>query len=128
MSATRVLVVDDNPMNVIIARAALEAGGFSVECAGNAEDALARISCCSPDVILMDVLMPGMDGVTLTKQLKSCAVTAHILIFACSASSPCEEELDVGYDGWDGYLSKPIDVIRFASQVRALIANSGRPA
>lgn len=129
MSAIRILVVDDNALNVIVAKAALELGGFDVECAADAAEAMQKVCRFLPEVVLTDVHMPGMDGLALTGILKQTRSTAHIVVIACSAFAAPEEALDARNRGCDGYLTKPINVSTFASQVRAIMAevkgNSG---
>lgn len=67
----RVLVVDDNPVNLKLAADVLESEGYEVDRAADAEQAMAAIGKREPDLILMDVALPGMDGLTLTRKLKA---------------------------------------------------------
>ncbi len=124
MTKLRVLVVDDNEMNIVIAEAALIADGVEVDSASNAQEALARIASFRPDLILMDIQMPGVDGIELTRQLKADPAAQHMIIVAFTAFAMRGDEEKMRAAGCDGYLSKPIDVKKFAAQVRACL---GRP-
>jgi len=118
MTQTRLLIVDDMPMNITLARAVLEADGFVVEEATDAADAMHKVFRFLPDVILMDIQMPGMDGVSLTSILKSTAATRHIVVIAFTAYAMRGDEEKMRAMGCDGYLSKPIEIKTFAAQVR----------
>ena len=78
MSAPRVLIVDDNAMNVTLAHFVLSADGFEVESATDAQEAIQLVSICRPDLILMDIQLPGVDGLELTRRLKAAPSTQQI--------------------------------------------------
>lgn len=122
--APRVLIVDDHALNIELARAVLHAGGFEVAEAGNAAAAWALLPHFRPDLVLMDVQLPGMDGLTLTRRLKADPAWRHLVVVAFTAYAMRGDEARMRDAGCDGYLSKPIDVRRFADQVRACL----RPA
>ena len=117
----RVLVVDDNLFNLELASYVLAADGLAVATAGDADEALCRIADFQPDLILMDIQLPGMDGLTLTRQLKADPATRPILVVAFTAYAMKGDEAAMRAAGCDGYLAKPIDVARFAAQVRGLL-------
>jgi two-component system cell cycle response regulator DivK len=119
MSALRVLVVDDNFMNLEMASFVLSADAIEVETAADAQAALAKIATFKPALILMDIQMPGMDGVTLMRRLKADATTQAIVIIAFTAYAMKGDAVKLTAAGCDGYISKPIDVSTFAAQVRA---------
>ncbi|MBL8349364.1 MAG: response regulator [Burkholderiaceae bacterium] len=121
----RVLIVDDHPLNIELARFVLEADGLAVDVAADAGQALERIAARRPDVILMDVQLPGLDGLTLARRLKDDPATCTIPIAAFTAYAMKGDAARMLAAGCDGYLSKPIDVARFAAQVRALIRDDG---
>jgi CheY-like chemotaxis protein len=127
MTAPRVLIVDDNPMNIAISEVVLQADNFEIESASNAVEAQERVAAFEPDLILMDVQMPGMDGLELTRLLKADPATRHIVIVAFTAFAMRGDEAKMLAAGCDGYLSKPIDVKRFGAQVRACLDPAGRP-
>jgi len=119
MSAPRVMIVDDNALNVEMVSFVLGAAGFEVAVALDAEQALARLPAFDPALVLMDIQMPGMDGLALTHRLKTDAATRHIVILAFTAYAMKGDEARMRAAGCDGYISKPINVGSFAAQVRA---------
>lgn len=121
MKPARVLIVDDNVMNLELVGFILDANAFAVASASHADQALALIGTFQPDLILMDIQLPGMDGLSLTRQLKADPQTRHIVIVAFTAYAMKGDEAKMLAAGCDGYLSKPIEVATFASQVRAFI-------
>jgi two-component system, cell cycle response regulator DivK len=116
----QVLVVDDNPVNVELAQFVLEADGMAVDTAADAEGALRSIEHRTPDLVLLDIQLPGIDGLQVAAALKGDARTRHIVIVAFTAYAMLGDEERFRAAGCDGYLSKPIDVRSFAASVRAL--------
>lgn len=127
MNAPRVLIVDDNPMNVTLAQVVLLAGGFMVASAAEAVGAIRQVRTFQPDLILMDMQLPGVDGLALTQQIKADAITRQIVIVAFTAFAMRGDEAKMRAAGCDGYISKPIDVTSFASQIRALLPPAAVP-
>ena len=121
MSATRVLIVDDNALNVIVAEVVLGADGFEIESAADADEAVQKIDVFRPALILMDIQLPGLDGLELTRRLKAAAATQHIVIVAFTAYAMRGDAEKMLATGCDGFVSKPIDVKRFAAQIRSLL-------
>ena len=122
MAASRVLVVDDNAMNVELVRYVLDHDGFAVDSACDAGEALLRIDSFQPELILMHIQMPGMDGIELTQRLKADPQRQHIVIVAFTAFAMRGDEAKMRAAGCDGYLSKPINVSTFAASIRAILA------
>lgn len=118
MGLTRVLVVDDNEMFAEMARFVLAAAGYLVETASGAGPALSCIAAFRPDLILMDIQMPVIDGIELTKRLKADPATRHIVIVAFTAYASKGDERGLKAAGFDGYLGKPVDVMTLAAEVR----------
>ncbi len=118
--APHVLVVDDNPVNLELASFVLATDGWCVSTASDAAEALLSIAHCLPDLILMDIQLPGMDGLTLTRRIKADPALRHITVVAFTAYAMKGDEAIMRAAGCDGYLAKPIEVARFAAQVRAL--------
>ncbi len=112
-----ILIVEDNEANRLLAGAVLEREGYRVEMAGNAEEALQKLASGSPDLILMDVQMPGMDGLTLTRRLKGEARTAGIPVVALTALAMMGDRERTLEAGCSGYISKPINTRTFAAEV-----------
>jgi len=126
MKVRLALVVDDNELNVELATFLLEADGWTVTTAADGPAALAQVAHARPDLILMDIQLPGMDGLALTRRLKSDPATSSIPIIAFTAYAMKGDEQRMRAAGCDGYISKPIDVASFGARVRDVIA--GRDA
>jgi two-component system, cell cycle response regulator DivK len=120
-AAPRVVVVDDHPLNIELARATLELAGMQVQGIGDGESALAAIQADPPDLVLMDVQLPQVDGLELTRRLKADARTAAVPVVAFTAYAMTGDEARFRAAGCDGYIAKPIDVACFAAQVRAYL-------
>jgi CheY-like chemotaxis protein len=119
MTDQRILIVDDNPINIELATHVLEHEGFVVQGACDAVSAQARVDSFRPDLILMDIQMPGMDGLQLSQRLKREPDTWHVVIVAFTAYAMKGDEAKMRTAGCDGYIPKPIDIATFASCVRA---------
>ncbi len=119
MNAARILVVDDNPINIELATHVLEREGFIVAGASDAADASLSVQSFAPDLILMDIQMPGMDGLELSQRLKREPSTWHVVIIAFTAYAMKGDEAKMRAAGCDGYIPKPIDIATFANHVRA---------
>jgi CheY-like chemotaxis protein len=104
-----ILVVDDNPANGKLVSFLLGAHGYLVRVAGDAEEAQAAIAERRPSLILMDLQLPGMDGLTLTRKLKAAPETHDIVIIAFTASAMKGDEEKARAAGCDAYITKPID-------------------
>ena len=114
---TLILVVEDNEANQMLARAVLEMDGFEVEVAGSAPEALDALTARTPDLILMDIQLPGQDGLSLTRQLKLDSRYATIPVVALTAHA-MQGDREVGLRaGCIGYIAKPIDTHTFAAAV-----------
>jgi CheY-like chemotaxis protein len=105
-----ILIVDDNPSNIKLLSFLLESKGYEVRTAANADEALASIAARRPRLILMDIQLPGMDGLELTRRLKSERTTRQIVVVALTAYAMKGDEARVLAAGCDGYVSKPIDL------------------
>ena len=102
-------MVDDNPANLKLIRVLLTVEGYRVSLAPDAESALTLLSSSHPQLILMDLQLPGMDGLALTRQLKSDPMTRDIPILAITAYAMKGDEIKARDAGCDGYITKPID-------------------
>jgi CheY-like chemotaxis protein len=119
-----ILVVEDNEANQLLARSVLEREGFRVEIAGNAQEALEKLSITAPDLILMDVQMPGVDGLTFTRRLKADQKTAAIPIVALTALAMLGDRERTLEAGCAGYIPKPINTRTFATEVRNFLSRA----
>ena len=124
MSA-RVLVVDDNPVNLKLACEVLSFEGFEVLSAVDAVQALCVLEASVPDLILMDIALPGVDGLTLTRQLKQDPRWRAVPVVALTASAMKGDAERAFSAGCEGYIRKPIDTRAFADQVRRYLRPGG---
>ncbi|PHK96950.1 PleD family two-component system response regulator [Pseudoroseomonas rhizosphaerae] len=120
MSA-RILVVDDIAANLRLLEARLNAEYYEVALAASGPEALRRAEDWLPDVILLDVMMPGMDGYEVCRRLKACAVTAHIPVVMVTALVDPAERVRGLEAGADDFLSKPVDHATLFARLRALL-------
>lgn len=109
MTPEPILVVDDNPTNLKLARILLESEGYEVRAAVDAEEALLLLEAFLPRLILMDLQLPGMDGLELTRRLKADPRTRAIPIIAVTSYAMRGDEERALAAGCDGYVTKPID-------------------
>ena len=116
-----ILVVEDNEANQMLVSAVLELEGYEVRIAGSAPEALEQMSDRVPDLILMDIQLPGQDGLSFTRQLKADAATAAIPIVALTAHAMSGDRSVALSAGCAGYISKPIDTRTFGSQVKTYL-------
>jgi CheY-like chemotaxis protein len=121
---SRVLIVDDNPINLKLATDVLEADGFDVSRAEDAEQAELLLSLRIPDLILMDIALPGMDGLTLTRKLKADPRYKHVKIVALTAFAMKGDDRKALEAGCDGYITKPIETRQLAEQVRRYLISA----
>jgi two-component system, cell cycle response regulator DivK len=128
MAGEPILIVDDNPQNLKLARVLLASEGYAVRTAVDAEDALRVLASFSPELILMDLQLPGMDGLTLTRQLKEDPARRHIVIVALTAYAMKGDEAKAIAAGCDGYVTKPIDTDAFPQLVRDYLLGSRQVA
>ena len=117
MAGERILVVDDNPQNVKLVTYVLEARGFVVNAAANVEEATTSIVQQRPDLVLMDVQLPGTDGLTFTRQLRADPATKDLVVVAFTAYAMRGDDQRAYEAGCDGYLTKPIDTRAFPGQL-----------
>ncbi|SRR6266849_409639 len=118
MGNEAVLIVDDAPDNLVLTQFLLESEGFEVRTAEDAEQALEVLSTYHPLLILMDVQLPGMDGLELTRQLRADPQWNDVIIVALTAYAMKGDEENALAAGCDGYITKPISTRTFASVVR----------
>ena len=119
-----VLLIEDNEANSMLATAVLEREGFHVEVAASAAEANRLLRAVTPAVILMDIQLPGQDGLTYTRELKAARATSRIPIVALTAHAMAGDRERALKAGCAGYVSKPIDTRLFAAQVREVVDGS----
>ena len=122
MAAEKILIVDDNPANLKLAKVLLVKEGYEVKTAADAEEALKVLEVFKPRLILMDIQLPGMDGLTLTRQLKDNPATGEILIVALTAYAMKGDDEKARAAGCDGYITKPFDTLAFPGLIAGYLA------
>lgn len=124
MNAPRVLIVDDNALNIELAAFVLEAAGFVVASTVAADEVRALIIDFHPDLILMDIRLGGTDGLALVLALRDEPLGQGVCIVAFTAFAMKGDEAKMRAAGCDGYIAKPIDVATFAKQVGDFLKSS----
>ncbi|GAP11082.1 FOG: CheY-like receiver [Bellilinea caldifistulae] len=116
-----ILYIEDNFDNRMLVRRLLEHEGFLVLEAENAHQALELLQTRIPDLILMDINMPEIDGYTLTRQIKTAPQTSHVPVIALTANVMRGDKERTLRAGCDGYIEKPIDIDTFIDQVNQFL-------
>ena len=116
-----ILVVDDVPDNVDILQMRLEAQGYEVATAGDGVEALEKIRELLPDLVLLDVMMPRLDGIETVKRLKTDASLPFIPVILVTAKADARDVLEGLESGGDDYLTKPVDHAALSARVRAML-------
>lgn len=119
-----VLVVEDNPANMKLAKLLLDKAGYTVLQTGDAADAIAMAREHVPELILMDIQLPGMDGLTATTLLKQDPVTQNCKIIALTAFAMKGDEEKMIAAGCDGYIAKPFNYKDFLAAIDAALTVS----
>jgi two-component system cell cycle response regulator DivK len=120
-----ILIIEDNPSNMKLSRLLLENVGHTVRCAVDAEAGLAQARAEHPDLILMDIQLPGMDGLAATILLKQDPATAGIPVIALTALAMKEDEGKTMAAGCDGYISKPFHYMELYGAINKLLVKNG---
>jgi CheY-like chemotaxis protein len=121
-----ILIVEDNEANQLLAQAVLELEGYAVELAGSAAEAFEVLRARTPALILMDVQLPGEDGLSATTRIKSDPVWAGIPVVALTAHAMTGDRDLALQAGCAGYISKPIDTRTFGVSVSQFLNGAGR--
>jgi two-component system cell cycle response regulator DivK len=117
VGSARILYVEDNPDNRLLVRRVLEAAGYAVLEAADAPSGLAQALAERPDLILMDINLPGIDGYTLTARLKTTPGLERLRVIALTANVMKGDREKTLAAGCDGYIQKPIDVDALPGQI-----------
>jgi two-component system cell cycle response regulator DivK len=118
----RVLYIEDDPNNRLLVRRILMAEGFQVSEAENAPQGIDLALQDPPDLILMDISMPGVDGLTATRQIRNLPQIAHLKIIALTANAMSGDREMILKAGCDGYISKPINIDTFVDELRQFVS------
>ena len=124
MTRNKILIIEDNQLNLELATDLLEANGFVVYSAQTAEDGLEMAREIMPDLVLMDFGLPGMDGLSATKNLKADPATRHLTVVGLTAHAMKGDEAIALKAGCAGYLTKPIDTRTFIETISRFIASA----
>lgn len=126
-SKYKIMVVDDIPINTRLLEKILEKANFQLSIFNNSQLALDSLAEINPDIILLDVMMPGVDGITFLKQVRADNYFDHIRIIMVSAVSEAEEILRTGSLGANDYITKPINskslTLSIANQIKIIEGN-----
>ncbi len=123
-SKNKVLVADDDPDILQFVRVNLELEGFEVETAANGQEAVDKVLASPPDVCLLDVMMPVMDGMTALKQLRHHPAVANTSIILLTAKALTEDRVKGLELGADDYITKPFDLTELIARVKAVLRRS----
>ena len=126
MSREPILIVDDNPQNLKLARVLLTAAGYEAHTAVDAEDALRQLETFTPRLILMDLQLPGLDGLALTRRLKSDPARRGIIIVALTAYAMKGDRERALLMGCDDHVAKPLDVLALPALIARHLAGGAK--
>src|SRR5215212_3633730 len=118
---TRILVVDDSPINLKLVSAALVPAGYEIVTAQNGREALQRIEGIEPDLVILDVIMPELNGYEVCRRIRQRANLGHLPIMMLTANDTLEERINGLEAGADDYMSKPFEVPELQARVKALL-------
>ena len=121
MSGARILVVEDNPLNLKLVRHVLGAAGYDVVAAASGEEGLREAMAQPPDLVLMDLQLPGIDGFETMRRLRQGPLAADVPVVAVTASAMAEDQANATRAGFDGYLEKPISVRALVGEVEGFL-------
>jgi two-component system cell cycle response regulator DivK len=122
MAGELILIIEDNDKNLKLVRDVLQFNGYETAEAITAEDGLVLARSQQPALILMDIQLPGMDGFAALRQLRADPITKTTPVIAVTASAMERDRQKIIEAGFDGYMTKPIQVKEFAEEVRKMLA------
>ena len=115
------MIVDDNAVNLKLVREILSVEGYNTFTSSSAEEAMEKLAIEKIDTILMDIALPGMDGLQLTRQLKTTKATQHIRIIAITAFAMKGDMEKALESGCDGFITKPINTRSFVTEIKSFL-------
>ena len=124
MTPRRILVVEDNPLNLKLVRDVLEFAGYHVIEARSGEEGLRAAQEDPPDLVLMDLQLPGIDGTETLRRLRQGSLERSVPVVAVTASAMAEDRTRAALAGFDGFVEKPISVRALPAQVEAFLSGA----
>ena len=124
MTPRRILVVEDNPLNLKLVRDVLEFAGYHVIEARSGEEGLRAAQEDPPDLVLMDLQLPGIDGTETLRLLRQGSLGRSVPVVAVTASAMAEDRTRAALAGFDGFVEKPISVRALPAQVEAFLSGA----
>jgi two-component system, cell cycle response regulator DivK len=121
VSGARILVVEDNPLNLKLIRDVLGAAGYDVVSATSGEDGLLMAEKNPPDLVLMDLQLPGIDGAETMRRMRDGPLADYVPVVAVTAFAMPEDQANATRAGFDGYLEKPISVRGLVGEVQGFL-------
>jgi two-component system cell cycle response regulator DivK len=121
MAGELILIIEDNDKNLKLVRDVLQFNGYQTAEAMTAEDGLVLARSQHPALILLDIQLPGMDGFAALRQLRADPITKSISVMAVTASAMEQDRQKILKAGFDGYMTKPINVKKFTGEIRAVL-------
>jgi CheY-like chemotaxis protein len=128
MATARILIVEDNPLNLKLVRDVLTVSGYDVVAAPSGEEGVTLAQTCAPDLVLMDIQLPGIDGLELTRRLKADPGTRDIVIIAVTAYAMKGDQDKALAAGCDDYITKPIDTRALPDTIARHLARRDVPS
>jgi two-component system response regulator MtrA len=122
---THLLVVEDDPSLVEVIRLGLEADGFRVTTAGDGPSVLLTFASSNPDLVLLDVMLPGLDGIAVCRELRKVSLVPIVMLTARSSTAEIIEGLEAGADD---YVTKPFDFPELVARIRSALRRASAPA
>ena len=126
MTRKTILLIEDNAANRMVFQDLLQVEGYEVVCVDNAEDGITQARGLSPDLILMDIQLPGMDGLTATRVLRNDKLTCNLQIVALTSHAMTDDREKCISAGCDGYITKPVRIGTFRQEIRELLMHFER--
>ena len=126
MTARRILVVEDNPLNLKLVRDVLQFAGYDVIEAQSGEEGLRVAQEHPPDLVLMDLQLPGIDGTETLHRLRQGSLGRNVPVIAVTAFAMAEDRQRAALSGFNGYVEKPINVRALPGQIEAFLAGRTR--
>jgi diguanylate cyclase (GGDEF)-like protein len=117
----RVLIVDDDPDIVQFVRVNLELEGFEVDSCGDGQEALAKMTKNPPDLVILDIMMPGMDGLTVLRRMRSHPATVNVSVVILTARAMAHDRVQGLEFGADDYITKPFELDELIARVRTVL-------